>query len=118
MTTTGPETTPVRGSAHEAHPDPDLLPDGRPGICRRRRSEHCTRPYQAGPSVRFEGPAVSDLFMAGTKVVVAAPVAGSAHLAGRRLCPDRWGRCKTMPGMAGPGHCLSKCRSGGLSQVS
>lgn len=74
--------------------------------------------YQAGPSVRFAGPAVSDLYMAGNKVVVAAPVAGSAHLAGRRLCPDRWGRCKTMPGMAGPGHCLSKCRSGGLSQVS
>lgn len=37
--------------------------------------------YQAGASVRFDGPAVTDLFMAGNKVVAAAPVAGSAHLA-------------------------------------
>ena len=41
--------------------------------------------YQAGPSVRFAGPAVSDLCMAGNKVVVAAPVVGSAYLAGRRM---------------------------------
>jgi cytoskeletal protein CcmA (bactofilin family) len=41
--------------------------------------------YQAGASVRFDGPAVTDLFMAGNRVVVAAPVAGSAHLAGRRV---------------------------------
>ena len=41
--------------------------------------------YQAGASVRFEGPAITDLFMAGNRVAVAAPVAGSAHLAGRRV---------------------------------
>jgi len=41
--------------------------------------------YEAGASVRFDGPAVTDLFMAGNRVVVAAPVAGSAHLAGRRV---------------------------------
>ncbi len=41
--------------------------------------------YVAGASVRFDGPAVTDLFMAGNRVVVAAPVAGSAHLAGRRV---------------------------------
>lgn len=41
--------------------------------------------YQAGASVRFEGPAVTDLFLAGNRVVMAAPVAGSAHLAGRRV---------------------------------
>lgn len=41
--------------------------------------------YEAGSVVRFEGPAVSDLFMAGNRVDVASPVAGSAHLAGRRV---------------------------------
>ena len=41
--------------------------------------------YEAGASVRFDGSAVTDLFMAGNRVVVAAPVAGSAHLAGRRV---------------------------------
>lgn len=41
--------------------------------------------YEAGASVRFNGPAVTDLFMAGNRVVVAAPVAGSVHLAGRRV---------------------------------
>jgi hypothetical protein len=41
--------------------------------------------YEAGASVRFEGPTVEDLFMAGNRVVVAAPVGGSAHLAGRRV---------------------------------
>jgi hypothetical protein len=41
--------------------------------------------YMAGASVRFEGLAITDLFMAGNRVVVAAPVAGSAHLAGRRV---------------------------------
>lgn len=41
--------------------------------------------YTAGASVRFDGPAVVDLFMAGNRVVVAAPVAGAAHLAGRRV---------------------------------
>jgi hypothetical protein len=41
--------------------------------------------YEAGSTVRFEGPAVTDLFMAGSRVEVAAPVAGSAHLAGRRV---------------------------------
>ncbi len=44
--------------------------------------------YQAGQSVRFEGPAVTDLFMAGNRVTVAAPVAGSAHLAARRVTVD------------------------------
>ena len=44
--------------------------------------------YQAGASVRFEGPAVTDLFMAGNRVVVAAPVAGSAHLADRRVAVE------------------------------
>lgn len=44
--------------------------------------------YEAGQSVRFDGPAVTDLFMAGNSVVVAAPVAGSAHLAGRRVAVD------------------------------
>ena len=29
--------------------------------------------YAAGASVRFDGPAVQDLFMAGNRVVVAAP---------------------------------------------
>lgn len=41
--------------------------------------------YEAGEAVRFDGPAVSDLFMAGNRVVVASPVGGSAHLAGRRV---------------------------------
>ena len=41
--------------------------------------------YEAGESVQFDGPAVTDLFMAGNRVVVAAPVGGSAHLAGRRV---------------------------------
>ena len=41
--------------------------------------------YEAGTSVRFDGPAVTDLFMAGNRVAVAAPVGGSAHLAGRRV---------------------------------
>ena len=44
--------------------------------------------YEAGASVRFDGPAVADLFMAGNKVVVAAPVAGSAHFAGRRVAVE------------------------------
>ena len=44
--------------------------------------------YEAGTSVRFDGPAVTDLFMAGNGVVVAAPVAGSAHLAGRRVAVE------------------------------
>ena len=44
--------------------------------------------YVAGASVRFDGPAVTDLFMAGNRVVVAAPVAGSAHLAGRRVAVE------------------------------
>lgn len=44
--------------------------------------------YVAGGSVRFDGPAVTDLFIAGNRVVVAAPVAGSAHLAGRRVAVD------------------------------
>ena len=41
--------------------------------------------YEAGATLRFEGPTVNDLFMAGNKVDVAAPVGGSAHLAGRRV---------------------------------
>lgn len=41
--------------------------------------------YEAGEALRFEGPAVSDLFMAGNRVVVASPVGGSAHLAGRKV---------------------------------
>jgi hypothetical protein len=41
--------------------------------------------YEAGEALRFEGPAVADLFMAGNRVVVASPVGGSAHLAGRRV---------------------------------
>ena len=44
--------------------------------------------YQAGTSVRFDGAAVQDLFMAGNRVVVAAPISGSAHLAGRRVAVD------------------------------
>ena len=44
--------------------------------------------YEVGASVRFVGPAVTDLFMAGNRVVVAAPVAGSAHLAGRRVAVE------------------------------
>ena len=44
--------------------------------------------YVAGGSVRFDGPAVTDLFIAGNRVVVAAPVAGSAHLAGRRVAVE------------------------------
>lgn len=44
--------------------------------------------YEAGQFVRFEGPAVSDLFMVGNRVVVAGPVAGDAHLAGRRVAVD------------------------------
>ena len=41
--------------------------------------------YEAGTSVRFDGPAVTDLFMAGNRVAVVAPVGGSAHLEGRRV---------------------------------
>lgn len=41
--------------------------------------------YLAGATVRFDGPAVTDLFMAGNRLTVAAPVGGSAHLAGRRI---------------------------------
>ena len=41
--------------------------------------------YEAGEAVRFDGPAVSDLFLAGNRVVVASPVGGSAHLARRRV---------------------------------
>jgi hypothetical protein len=41
--------------------------------------------YEAGEAVRFDGPAVSDLFLAGNRVVVASPVGGSAHLVGRRV---------------------------------
>jgi hypothetical protein len=44
--------------------------------------------YEAGASVRFDGPAVTDLFIAGNKVVVAVPIAGSAHLAGRRVAVE------------------------------
>lgn len=41
--------------------------------------------YEAGRAVRFDGPEVADLFMAGNRVVVAGSVGGSAHLAGRRV---------------------------------
>lgn len=44
--------------------------------------------YEAGASVRFDGPEVVDLFMAGNRVSIAAPVAGSAHLAGRRVAVE------------------------------
>lgn len=44
--------------------------------------------YEAGESVRFDGPTVQDLFMAGNRVVVASPVTGSAHLAGRRVAVE------------------------------
>jgi hypothetical protein len=44
--------------------------------------------YEAGESVRFDGPAVTDLFMAGNRVDVAGPVEGTAHLAGRRVSVD------------------------------
>jgi hypothetical protein len=44
--------------------------------------------YLAGTSVRFGGPAVTDLFMAGNRVEVSSPVAGSAHLVGRRVTVD------------------------------
>lgn len=41
--------------------------------------------YGAGRVLRFDGPDVVDLFMAGNRVSVAASVRGSAHLAGRRV---------------------------------
>ncbi len=41
--------------------------------------------YEAGETVRFDGPPGQDLFMAGNRVTVAAPVGDSAHLAGRRV---------------------------------
>ena len=41
--------------------------------------------YEAGASVSFDGPAVTDLFMAVNVVSVTAPVGGSAHLVGRRV---------------------------------
>jgi hypothetical protein len=41
--------------------------------------------YEAGSSLRFDGSAVTDLFMAGNRVAIASPVAGSAHVAGRRV---------------------------------
>jgi len=44
--------------------------------------------YEAGQSLRFDGPEVADLFMAGNRLVVAAPVGGAAHLAGRRVTVD------------------------------
>ncbi len=44
--------------------------------------------YEAGASVRFDGPRVSDVFLAGNRITVAAPVAGSAHLAARRVAVD------------------------------
>ncbi|MFN5827842.1 MAG: hypothetical protein ACK446_12670 [Rhodobacterales bacterium] len=44
--------------------------------------------FEAGKSVRFEGPAVTDLFMAGNRVEVAGPVQDTAHLAGRRISVD------------------------------
>lgn len=45
--------------------------------------------YEAGETLRFEEPAAADLFMAGNRVVVAAPTTGSAHLAGRRATCSR-----------------------------
>lgn len=44
--------------------------------------------YLTGASVSFDGPSVTDLFMAGNMVSVTAPVGGSAHLAGRRVSVD------------------------------
>jgi hypothetical protein len=44
--------------------------------------------YEAGATLRFDGQPVQDLFMAGNRVVVAAPVAGSVHLAGRRVAVE------------------------------
>lgn len=44
--------------------------------------------YQAGSTVRFDGPTVDDLFIAANRLTVAAPVEGSAHLAGRRVTVD------------------------------
>ncbi len=44
--------------------------------------------YEAGSTLRFDGPEVADLFLAGNRVVVAAPVGGSAHVAGRRVTVD------------------------------
>ncbi len=41
--------------------------------------------YETGANLKFEGPAVADLFMAGNKVEVVSPVSGSAYLAGRRM---------------------------------
>jgi hypothetical protein len=44
--------------------------------------------YLTGASLSFDGPAVTDLFMAGNVVLVSAPVGGSAHLAGRRVAVE------------------------------
>jgi hypothetical protein len=44
--------------------------------------------YEVGSALRFEGPAVTDLFMGGARIEMAAPVSGSAHLAGRRVEVD------------------------------
>lgn len=44
--------------------------------------------YEIGQTLRFDGPAGQDLFMAGNRVTVAAPVGGSAHLIGRKLAVD------------------------------
>lgn len=44
--------------------------------------------YEAGADLRFDGPAVTDLFMAGNSVVVVAPVAGSVHMVGRHVAVE------------------------------
>ncbi len=61
--------------ASQAHADPSVLT-----IAQDR--------YEAGSTVRFEGPGVADLFLAGNRVTVASAVGGSVHLAGRRVAVE------------------------------
>lgn len=46
--------------------------------------DHCL----AGVSIRFDGPVVSDFFIAGNVVSVLSPAAGVAHLAGPWVSVD------------------------------
>lgn len=44
--------------------------------------------YEVGDMVRFDGPSVVDLFLAGNRVTMASAIDGSAHMAGRRVTID------------------------------